>query len=159
MYACACSVVSQCWVMAGLARQIETGFWGPAGGVKEGMNWACSINYRKGIRFFLTGLIQEPQWRNISWCQVLTPLLTYLSPDVFDDTNEKIWMYNFSSPMPSFKERDKEIKRHVAPWLAQQQWTPHSIEWAAVIRLYNARWCLENTLRVRHLQKQYPGRK
>lgn len=28
MRVCSCSVVTQCWVMAGLATQIETGFWG-----------------------------------------------------------------------------------------------------------------------------------
>lgn len=28
MRVCSCSVVTQCWVIAGLATQIETGFWG-----------------------------------------------------------------------------------------------------------------------------------
>lgn len=59
MRVCSCSVVTQCWVMAGLATQIETGFWG---GQLQGHHGARTEHALKSTgkeRVVVTGQNQE----------------------------------------------------------------------------------------------------
>lgn len=95
LYMCVYMFCIQCWVIAGLARQIETSFWG---GQLEGHKGASTEHALKSTGrelVVMTGHIQERWWRNISRCQIFTPSLTYVSPGMFDDTNEKILVAHY----------------------------------------------------------------